>query len=168
MPGLPRVTLWLRLLFAFKSNASGNHGLSPCVNGLKRVVVAVVRKNNSFLLVLRNAKKNDGGLWAPVTGWIEDGETPLQAAARELAEEVGAHTSKAVFLFEHLAQTRKVNLVWVGVKLEESAVPRIVAIEENTDIHWFSLKEIEELGAQGLSHRELFDRLKLADELFTE
>lgn len=166
MAGLLRFALCWRLFFVLKATANGNHGLNPCLDGLKRVVVAVVRKDNTFLLVLRNEKKNDGGLWAPVTGWIENGETPLQAAARELEEEVGAQTSKAVFLFEHLAQNGKVNLIWVGVKLDESVAPRIVSFEENTELRWFTLEEIKKLGTQGLSHKELIDRPKLADELF--
>ena len=43
----------------------------------------------SVLTVLRSAKVADGSCWCGVGGKIEKGETPLIAARREIAEEIG-------------------------------------------------------------------------------
>jgi ADP-ribose pyrophosphatase YjhB (NUDIX family) len=48
-------------------------------------VTAVVLKGSKVLLV----KRSDNGAWAPVTGIVEPGEHPAQAAVRETMEETG-------------------------------------------------------------------------------
>lgn len=48
-------------------------------------VTAVVLKGNEVLLV----KRSDNGAWAPVTGIVDPGEHPAQAAVRETMEETG-------------------------------------------------------------------------------
>jgi 8-oxo-dGTP pyrophosphatase MutT (NUDIX family) len=52
-----------------------------------RVLAAVIRRNDRFLLCRRPSWKRHGGLWEFPGGKLEPGETPLEAAARELAEE---------------------------------------------------------------------------------
>jgi lipoyl(octanoyl) transferase len=54
---------------------------------LRTVSIAVTRADGRVLLVKRAAER--GGFWQILTGRIEPGESPLQAAARELHEETG-------------------------------------------------------------------------------
>lgn len=58
----------------------------------KQVEVHLFRRRASrreFLLLRRSADRSLAGVWQPVTGGIERGETAWQAAAREVLEETG-------------------------------------------------------------------------------
>jgi lipoyl(octanoyl) transferase len=55
---------------------------------LHTVSVVPLGAGGRVLLLLRS--EAGGGFWQPVTGRVEPGETPLGAAQRELAEEIGA------------------------------------------------------------------------------
>ena len=52
-------------------------------------VLAYIERNDEYLLLFRNKKKNDINLgkWIGVGGHIENGETPEQALIREIKEE---------------------------------------------------------------------------------
>jgi len=54
---------------------------------LRTISVVPVRADGQVLLLRRSEAR--GGFWQPVTGRIEPGEAPIQAARRELAEETG-------------------------------------------------------------------------------
>lgn len=54
-----------------------------------RVVAAVVRRGDTFLVCERPASKRHGGLWEFPGGKLEPGEGILEAARRELEEELG-------------------------------------------------------------------------------
>ena len=51
-------------------------------------------------LVLKRTKKR-GGFWQPVTGRVEPGETPAEAARREFREETGADVPVAPLGYRH-------------------------------------------------------------------
>lgn len=53
------------------------------------VLAAVIRRGVSFLLAKRPPHKRHGGLWEFPGGKLEKGETLLDAARRELREELG-------------------------------------------------------------------------------
>ena len=53
-----------------------------------RVVAAVVRRYGRLLVCQRPAHKRHGGLWEFPGGKLEAGESPLDGARRELAEEL--------------------------------------------------------------------------------
>lgn len=52
-------------------------------------VLAYIQRNNQYLLLFRNKKKNDinEGKWIGVGGHVEKGETPEDALIREIKEE---------------------------------------------------------------------------------
>ena len=58
---------------------------------MKKSVCCYLKKGDSYLLLYRNKKKNDynQNKWIGVGGHIEEGETPNQAAIREIKEETG-------------------------------------------------------------------------------
>jgi mutator protein MutT len=54
-----------------------------------RVVAAVIQRSDRYLICQRPPHKRHGGLWEFPGGKLEPGETILDAARRELAEELG-------------------------------------------------------------------------------
>lgn len=60
-----------------------------------RVVAAVVRRGDRLLVCERPAHKRHGGLWEFPGGKLEPGETILDAARRELAEELDVRVVSA-------------------------------------------------------------------------
>lgn len=56
-----------------------------------RVVAAVIRSGDRYLLCQRPPEKRHGGLWEFPGGKCLDGETDSDALAREVAEELGVH-----------------------------------------------------------------------------
>ncbi len=54
-----------------------------------RLVKVMIHDGSRVLLLHRKPER--GNFWQPITGSIEDGETPLQTAERELIEETGNH-----------------------------------------------------------------------------
>ncbi len=57
------------------------------ING--RVALAFLERDGEFLVVKRSKKNSSAGQWGAVSGKIESGETPEEAAKRELKEETG-------------------------------------------------------------------------------
>jgi 8-oxo-dGTP diphosphatase len=53
-----------------------------------RVIAAVIYSDSKFLVCQRPLHKRHGGLWEFPGGKIQDGESDLEAARRELAEEL--------------------------------------------------------------------------------
>ncbi len=55
----------------------------------QRVVAAVVRRDDAYLVALRPAHKRHGGLWEFPGGKVDPGESDADAIERELREELG-------------------------------------------------------------------------------
>jgi lipoyl(octanoyl) transferase len=66
---------------------------------LFNVQVVVLREDGKVLVMRRTMER--GGFWQTVTGRMERGETPAEAAARELGEETGATTPVQPLGYEH-------------------------------------------------------------------
>jgi mutator protein MutT len=58
-----------------------------------RVIAAVIEQEGKLLICERPLHKRHGGLWEFPGGKIEDGESDLQAAQRELREELDVDVS---------------------------------------------------------------------------
>jgi mutator protein MutT len=61
---------------------------------LVRVLAAVINRDGHFLICQRPAHKRHGGLWEFPGGKVEKGETDLQAAHRELMEELNVKVTE--------------------------------------------------------------------------
>ncbi len=60
----------------------------PQEGELIRVLAAIIRDDDRYLVCLRPAHKRHGGYWEFPGGKLEVGETLLEAARRELREEL--------------------------------------------------------------------------------
>jgi 8-oxo-dGTP diphosphatase len=77
------------------------------------VAVNVVRDpDGKVLLAERTARQMGAGFWELPGGKIDPGETPQQAAARELVEEIGitAESLTPLMTYEHAFPTKRVRL----------------------------------------------------------
>ncbi len=73
--------------------------LTPGPEPLRTVSVVPVAADGRVLLLRRAPSR--GGFWQPVTGRIDPGETPIEAARRELREETGADVAVAPLGYRH-------------------------------------------------------------------
>lgn len=64
------------------------------------VAVAVITRNNQVYIAKRHDKQHQGGKWEFPGGKVEQGETVVDALARELAEEIAITVLKAEPLME--------------------------------------------------------------------
>lgn len=106
-----------------------------------RVVAAVVETRGRWLLGLRPSEKRHGGLWEFPGGKLGDGESVLDAARRELAEELSLRvTSLGPTLFTARDGEGPFVIDFVRVTVEGEAEAR-----EHAEIGWFDLGELAEL-----------------------
>lgn len=83
------------------------------------VAVGVLRApDGRVLLAERKAGKDAAGFWELPGGQIDPGETPIQAAARELLEELGVRALELApwRVYEHDFPTKRVRLHWFHVR----------------------------------------------------
>ena len=83
------------------------------------VAVGVVRApDGHVLLAERKVGKDAAGFWEIPGGQVDPGETPVQAAARELLEEVGVHALELApwRVYEHDFPAKRVRLHWFHVR----------------------------------------------------
>lgn len=98
------------------------------------------------ILLLKRAGSHGAGTWAPPGGWVEPGESLLQAAVREVREEVGMDV-EAIQEFgyteDHFAEGIHDICFTVVCKFDMlgPSGPRIMEPEKITDIGWFNVYE---------------------------
>ncbi|ROS54600.1 NUDIX domain-containing protein [Frigoribacterium sp. PhB24] len=115
-------------------------------------VTAVVVRGDETLLV----RRADNGAWTPVTGIVDPGEQPADAAVRETLEEADLHvvaerlasigvTGEVVYANGDRAQYLDHTFVMRYVSGEPSP-----ADGENTEARWFGLDDLPTMGADML------------------
>lgn len=110
-------------------------------------VTAVVVKDDWLLLVQRA----DNGAWTPVTGIMDPGEQPADAAVREVAEEAGVRVVPErlagigvteLVVYDNGDESRYLDLTFRMRWTEGDPYP---ADGENTQAAWFPLDGLPEM-----------------------
>ena len=105
------------------------------------VVAAIIRRENQVLLGRRPDHKRHGGLWEFPGGKIDEGETEVEAVARELLEEFGVETTsvgRVVYECRDPGTPFLVRFLDVGIR--GTPEPR-----EHTEIGWFKPESLPSL-----------------------
>ena len=114
-----------------------------------RIVTSFIKDNDKFLILKRSNKvKTMKGLWAGISGIIENNEEPLNRAKIEIFEELGISEDKIKFLKS--ASKMKVhspqyeNHEWeIFPFLFESNNPTIKLNWDNSEYKWVTVEEIK-------------------------
>jgi len=102
------------------------------------VVAAVICRDGRYLLGRRPHTKRHGGLWEFPGGKVQAGESRLEAARRELAEELGVGVSG---LGPRLHAVRDVGSPFV-IEFFEAVVDGSPAAREHDALGWFTVEQL--------------------------
>jgi ADP-ribose pyrophosphatase YjhB (NUDIX family) len=119
-------------------------------------VTAVVLKDDQLLLV----RRADNGAWTPVTGIIDPGEQPADAAVREVAEEAGVRVVPErlagvgvteVVIYSNGDQSQYLDLTFLMRWTDGDPYP---ADGENTEARWFPLDALPPMSSEMMGRIE--------------
>ena len=102
------------------------------------VVAAVVRRGDRYLVGRRPEAKRHGGLWEFPGGKVLEGESPFEAARRELAEELEL---TVVALGAHLLTVHDEGSPFV-IEFFDTVAEGTPIAREHTDVGWFAAHEL--------------------------
>ena len=130
-----------------------------------KIVTSFIRDNEKLLILKRSDKvKSMKGLWAGVSGIIENNEEPLSRAKIEIFEEVGITEDKITLIKAseemriHSPQYK--NHEWeIFPFLFESNNPTIKLNWENSDFKWIDIEELEKFETVPSLQKVLFNLL---------
>ena len=113
-----------------------------------QVVTSILRSGGEVLILKRSQKvRSYKGMWAGVSGSIKAGEEPLEAAMREVFEEVGPDRVSLVMSGEPL-RMRDGEVVWVVHPFLFEMECREVEMDwEHVDCRWINASHIAEYDA---------------------
>lgn len=115
-----------------------------------KLVKVVVHDRDRVLLLHRRRERGD--FWQPITGSMEDGESPIETARREIVEETG-HTADPVslgvtqsFMIESQFLAARYPLPIIASEVNfaaafDSQVPIRLDAEEHDEYGWFTFGE---------------------------
>jgi len=108
---------------------------SSFLNLMIRVVVAFIINEKKVLLIKHKRK----GIWLPIGGHVEKGETDLEALKREVKEEVGLEIIPPNKPFWIMEETNEITPHYV---CESAKTDVKICKKEIDDFKWFSKEEI--------------------------
>ncbi|HEU0192056.1 MAG TPA: NUDIX domain-containing protein [Mycobacterium sp.] len=112
-------------------------------------VTAIVIRDAQVLLV----ERADNGAWTPVTGIVDPGEEPADAAVREVREETGVTAAPVRLVWVHATapvvhvngdRAQYLDHVFLMRWVADEPHP---ADDESTDARWFALDALPEMSA---------------------
>ncbi len=116
--------------------------------------------DGKMLITQRHPKKKAGGLWEFTGGGVLSGETSLQGAVREVAEELGLSLKenelKLVTTFQKRNYFMDIFLVRRDLDLQELHLQK----EEVVDAKWVSAGELRAMAEGGLIVRSVAERFE--------
>ncbi len=130
-----------------------------------KIVTSFIRDNEKLLILKRSDKvKSMKGLWAGISGIIEQNEDPLKRAKIEIFEEVGI--TEDVITLVRSAEKMKVdspqyeNHEWeIFPFLFEVKNPTIKLNWENSEFKWINVEELENYETVPSLQKVLFNLL---------
>ena len=130
-----------------------------------KIVTSFIRSNDKLLILKRSDKvKSMKGLWAGISGIIENNEEPLKRAKIEIFEEVGITEDKITLVKS--AEGMKVNSPqydnheWeIYPFLFEAKNPTIELNWENSEFMWIGIEELENYETVPSLEKVLFNLL---------
>tara|TARA_B100001105_G_scaffold192225_1_gene156287 strand:+ start:184 stop:588 length:405 start_codon:yes stop_codon:yes gene_type:complete len=130
-----------------------------------KIVTSFIRNNDKLLILKRSEKvKSMKGLWAGISGIIENNEIPLQRAKIEIFEEVGI-TEEKIKLIKSAKEMRinapqYKNHEWeVFPFLFESEKPNVSLNWENSEFRWIEVQELKNYDTVPSLEKVLFNLL---------
>jgi mutator protein MutT len=131
---------------------------------MRDIVNGVLTRRGAVLLARRSpARSTYPGLWSFPGGHVEDGETLVEALARELREEIGVTPTAFTYLGPlwdaHLEVADSATYYMFSVTEWDGGEPTMIG-DEHTEMLWFSLQSAAALPELALdAYRRLFRSL---------
>ena len=130
-----------------------------------KIVTSFIRDNDKLLILKRSDKvKSMKGLWAGISGIIENDEEPLSRAKIEIFEEVGITEDKINLIKAtegmRISSPQYKNHEWeIFPFLFEANNPKITLNWENSDFKWINIEELENYETVPSIQKVLFNLL---------
>jgi len=130
-----------------------------------KIVTSFIRDNDKLLILKRSDKvKSMKGLWAGISGIIENNEEPLTRAKIEIFEEVGITEDKINLIKAteeiRISSPQYKNHEWeIFPFLFEVNNPEITLNWENSDFKWINIEELENYETVPSLQKVLFNLL---------
>jgi 8-oxo-dGTP diphosphatase len=115
----------------------------------KPVVSMAIIAHDGAVLMIRRRQKEGELLWAFPGGAVEEGETPEEAAVREVAEEVGLTVAAEKLLGERVHPKTGRAMTYTACSLVDGE-PTVLDEEEIAEVAWVEHDEIPEHVPYGL------------------
>ena len=125
----------------YSANSGGGAMRIPWQSG-RRGVVAIILRENSFLVIRRSQWVTAPGLLCFAGGGIESGETEEDALIREMNEELALQVQPVSRVWESVTAWGT-NLAWWTAEIAADAEP-IPNPQEVAEVHWMPPEQLRQ------------------------